>query len=1652
MDPVKDVSLYVLLFNTLAALVVEVYPEDVFKFQTHIDNIAVSANGRVFVATENYLHQLNQSLKLEVLNQTGPLLDGPCVEQQGCCVKWNKTANMNKILVVDETRTRVLTCGTLRLGACNVRKLHNINQYETDQRPNVAAFHPEASTIAFLVKAQPVDYLVTATTSTGKFSRFVPPTCKVGSNYNENSDGTILLRNPTENVGDPKFLAFTEGESGDAAVKLNEAVELQYIHGFQWQKHIYILFNANNSVPEIIHMAISEYRVATVHSFSQATLLYPTSKKQALGVLSSALINLSSSQAFMVAIFSQQRQSENSPLYFYNLTQFNGYKKGGKSYFEIPNLKTMAINQDLAPIRNTTVFEHPGLLSVTARIVHDWIVLFLGTEDGQLIKLIMDRKMNVIRPIVLYEFENESPIRHKVAFDALDPNYLYLAANMEVRRIKVASCAKYKSCTDCLSAKDPYCGWCTLNKRCSFANECENSNNSVYWITIKEKINSCPEVTMSPLAIDDSFKNTKLFTVKGRGKLSNFMNENTTCTLRIARNNEVICTASNITKCSCQVSNNMYTQLKNQPDPVTIEVLIESGSLNYTTQFTVHNCYKIAEARFNNATCSECISFGCHWCVVEHQCTHNPSCHGNAGQFCPEIDKAKLNTSSVMDLNIYLKNAKVLKDSNIDLNCMFDGMTQEASWFNESIIQCIRPQFVAERRIIPVNIVYRKNPRIVIDNPNNVTVYSCDIQKPGCVFCTPERICTESVVKSLEPKRVASSRRATVTIFGSGLSIGSRAVLHIKGISDYVTAKSSNCTIKSDTLVRCVLPETTHGKKTACLLYDSEKDCAANRTAVLVYISNILITGIQPNLSWVSGGRGITISGRNLDVVEQLWTRLTGDPKKAAECSVINSSWVCESPSDQSSGTPGTRIMLFQVSGSKEQNFSMTYQENPVFYNFTATTTDDKQLLITIMKKKDKLQLNESEIQISVLRDKGNQLECNVIEAIEDKIKCVLNTSDTSISKIQVKVGKYEIILINQPPHKLFLLVLILIPTMLLIFIVFYFVGTRRKAKQYSQRLNMQMELLESQFRNQIREGFVELQTEGSDIHLIDDYGTIPFLDYKHFAARTFFPEQGNGEYVPSFVSDPVVNVSPAAEENSLKEGCNALCNFLSNEQFLVTLIHHLEQQKDFTIKDRCKFASFLTIAFHSKLVYLTSVLDHLLKDLMDGSIAQPKLLLRRTETVVEKLLTNWVSLCMYDFLRESVGEPLFKLVSAIKQQFNLGPVDAISGKALHTLNEDWLLWEVTDFQILKLDVSFQLNTEADYDSDLDSTPTLGVDVLDCDTIGQAKEKIFDTFFSRYGYSQRFQMADIDLEFVQNGENQILQDIDQSSQVLENGIKTLNTIKHYRIPAAGSLVAIRRVNRPRTDSGTANKLCHLVSPHSEFAETRMPDQGKKKFKVKEMYLTKLLSTKVALHCFVEDLFRGIWSMPNNKAPLAIRHIFDILHAQANNKKITDPDVLHIWKTNSLPLRFWINIIKNPQFVFDMEKTPHLDGCLSVIAQTFMDSFSLASHQLGKHSPTNKVLYARDISHYKEEVKAYYQQIADMGAVTKEEMEIFLTEESKKHENEFKEWSAMVELGKYVQRYSVQLESKLEIDGMEEMKESILKIKEYFNSKSKCGWE
>lgn len=76
----------------------------------------------------------------------------------------------------------------------------------------------------------------------------------------------------------------------------------------------------------------------------------------------------------------------------------------------------------------------------------------------------------------------------------------------------------------------------------------------------------------------------------------------------------------------------------------------------------------------------------------------------------------------------------------------------------------------------------------------------------------------------------------------------------------------------------------------------------------------------------------------------------------------------------------------------------------------------------------------------------------------------------------------------------------------------------------------------------------------------------------------------------------------------------------------------------------------------------------------------------------------------------------------------------------------------------------------------------------------------------------------------------------------------------------------------------------------------------------------------------------------------------------------------------------MNVIKNPQFVSDIHKSSITDACLSVVAQTFMDSCSTSEHRLGKDSPSNKLLYAKDILNYKSWVGERWPQCVGVGGL------------------------------------------------------------------------
>lgn len=128
-------------------------------------------------------------------------------------------------------------------------------------------------------------------------------------------------------------------------------------------------------------------------------------------------------------------------------------------------------------------------------------------------------------------------------------------------------------------------------------------------------------------------------------------------------------------------------------------------------------------------------------------------------------------------------------------------------------------------------------------------------------------------------------------------------------------------------------------------------------------------------------------------------------------------------------------------------------------------------------------------------------------------------------------------------------------------------------------------------------------------------------------------------------------------------------------------------------------------------------------------------------------------------------------------------------------------------------------------------------------------------------------------------------------------------------------------------------------------------------------------------------------------PYAIKYLFDFLDEQAQYHSINDHDVVYTWKSNSLPLRFWVNIIKNPEFVFDINKTHIVDASLSVIASTFIDSCSQSHLDLNKESPSGKLLFYKDIHKYRKWVESYYSEIKRMQKINQQDMNAMLSEES-----------------------------------------------------------
>ncbi|RWS17561.1 plexin A-like protein [Dinothrombium tinctorium] len=633
---------------------------------------------------------------------------------------------------------------------------------------------------------------------------------------------------------------------------------------------------------------------------------------------------------------------------------------------------------------------------------------------------------------------------------------------------------------------------------------------------------------------------------------------------------------------------------------------------------------------------------------------------------------------------------------------------------------------------------------------------------------------------------------------------------------------------------------------------------------------------------------------------------------------------------------------------------------------------------------------------------------------------------------------------------------------LLIVIVIIILIAYRRKSTESSRVLKTmqeQMDVLELRVASECKEAFAELQTEMTDLTGEMTAGGIPFHDYKIHAVKVLFSNKDDYSVLMDIPMEP-----------TKQQGLLAFGQLIMNKTFLLLFVRTLESNRFFSMKERVNVAALIMVTLQGKMEYCTDILKTLLADLIEKCMegkSHPKLLLRRNESVAEKMLSSWFAFLLHKFLKECAGEPLYLLYRAIKQQVDKGPVDAITGEARYSLSEEKLIRQSIEYKALTVYVSMSPQTA--YVSGLEpivqcentETP---VKVLDCDTISQVKEKALDTIYRNIPYSQRPSKDDLDLEWRTGQSGRIILSDEDTTSRVENEWKRLNTLAHYKVQDGASLTLVpkqssvynisiisekmekshkyetlnfgfnkaaspplsRATSPLNHDLETGYKYWHLVK-HHDGEHNKEGDRGNKM--VSEIYLTRLLATKGTLQKFVDDLFETIFSIAHRGSalPLAIKYMFDFLDDQALQHGITDPETVHTWKSNSLPLRFWVNLIKNPNFVFDIHKSNIVDSCLSVVAQTFMDACSKSDHRLGKDSPSSKLLYAKDIPIYKDWVERYYRDIQTMSAISDQDMNAMLAEESRQHAYEFNTLVALNELYTYAAKYHEELMRALEED-------------------------
>ncbi|XP_043246790.1 plexin-B-like [Amphibalanus amphitrite] len=1856
-------------------------------------------SGQVYVAGVNRIYQLSSTLARLQEVVTGPRQDNPLsCPASGCPadVATEPTDNVNKVLVVDQESRTLLACGSVLQGACTKYDLNNISLPSQDLPEAIAANDANSSTVAFIGPehyhpwgASNVLYVATTFTLVGIYRNTVPA---ISTRRLDNLDFAER--------------SFNKHSMMTVDVKYRDHFLVEYVYGFHEKEYAYFLTVQRLShlpgqqergyISRIVRTCVSD---ANYDSYVEMTLscggdnLLQAARVAEPGDDLSQDAGILEGDRVLVAAFSPSHGYSNEPqdrasICVFSMKQvedmfsenihmcFNGsmqyrnmeYISGPILDGHCPKAGTTGNIQSFCDVGLKISAVHP----LTAEPVLSWdqritsvavtstgrhTVALLGTQQGTLKKVTLISMRHAFEYDEL-ELDPGSEILSDMVLDE-QRQHVYVLSETKVFKLKLQTCEQHTNCSLCLETRDPYCGWCSLEKRCTVRSECGKADSSSpRWLSIDAGQQCIDMERIEPqyIAIDQQAQIH--LSIRALPPLPSGAKYQ--CVFGSAPPVDATATVRGL-RCPAPPLS-LRPLLAPSADHVTVPLSVRSSETKkdfVTRQFVYFDCGR-------HTTCGSCVTsqWQCSWCVYDNKCVNdNNTCRNDvisAGKAdkvlspselgCPAVVPPRqpilvadeVAHSLVLEVTnlpsplagqssytcvIVIEGRTVLVPGRLDAGqfivcekrmfsyrsdtslltatvtanwngnligsvnftlykcallathqgsedcslCLTRDPRYRCKWcggqcrFSEQcrrtpMTECPRPQI---DRIHPRSGPLEGGTLITIEGRNlglhrnevtgrifvgRVPCDLVDYEVSVKVMCRTGAVTqpAEETVKletkagsavsaqkfqfktvgvlDLRPRLGPRSGGTRLTVTGSNLDIGSSITVSVGDLPCRVISRYEGVTCMTSPA-----PEVTEVSQVKVTV-----DGAERRLSVpFAYVDDPVVLDIRPLKSYVSGGRPLTVHGRQFDSIQQpkiiVFNETALRPINATVCTVLTPELMeCPSPAVPRLSAPaGPEQELLRLGESRaarmyrspdtqlpappqqelqigfimdsvksvldmkesfpEVQSTITYVEDPVYFPFAKDVKAFSGDTLVI----EGVNLNGASDERDTAVTVGG-VPCNVTTLTDTQLVCVpprrqsdgmLLSEQTGLPLVQVTVGNLRFPLGHLQydgagPFKLSGEVIagiaagavVLVLASLLILLVY-----RRKSTQVEReykRIQIQMDTLENNIRSECKQAFAamctwdsrrgrdtlaaaspDLPAQLSSLAATFNPDEVDCLEQREFLAKILFP--GIAEHPILSRQRPS---SPTSPRTSLDVAMLQLEQLVRNQHFLVTVIDTMERQKDFSIRDRVTVASLLTVILMTNMEYLTTVLHQLLVRHISriARSRHPHLMLRRTETVMEKLLTNWISVCLYGNIRERLSSRLYLLTKAIKHQISCGPVDAVTLEAHYSLAEERLLRPQIEHNSVTLLVTTQ---ETPYEkipcTDEQGQPRHYEDVshkvtvhaLDCDSISQVKQKVIDAVFCGLPASQRPSHHCVALEWLTaDGQRTPLADEDATSRTVD-GWRQINTLSHYGINKIATMflvqaretVRTKKYNNTPSSAGssftTASGLSPMTTNSNIYvkpgAEIRVyhlvrPEgpagggggsggQETAARAVPEVFLTRLLATKAMLQQFIDDMVSSVLTADEHTPPV-VKWLFDTLDQQAEQEDIAEPEILHAWKANCLPLRMWANLIRRPELIFDLDKSPAVESSLTVISQSLVEACLPTPHTISKNSPSHKLVFAKDIGRWQCMVGDYFESVRSRPPVSDQDLAVLLQQLSRHHAGQFDAIAALKELYIYITKY------------------------------------